>query len=272
MLKISKTFLVLIMICFSSTLLAQDIITLRNGEEIKAVVQKVGQTEIEYKKFSNPTGPSYTIAIAEVFMIKYKNGEKDVFPEVAKPQQPQPPQQPQQPPQPQPQQPQIVPSIMTADYSEFRALIDENDDEKTKNWLAKQNDEGIYRTFSTGYKLAKIGRGVRIPGYILSGLGIVVFGCGYIDYAVNRNNISYDSAGYTYDDLSADATAVAVGWGIFGVGSACLATGIPLGIVGKTLKRKSTNAFEDKYFKKTAYQPTLDILYTGNGLGFAINF
>ena len=77
--KTRKIIFTLLLAAFSLAATAQDIIILRNGEEIKSVVQKVGANEIEYKKFSNATGPSYTISKSEVFMIMYKNGEKDVF-------------------------------------------------------------------------------------------------------------------------------------------------------------------------------------------------
>lgn len=60
---------------------AQDVIICRNGDEITSKVLKVSKTEIEYKKWSNQDGPSYTLDKSEVFMIKYKNGEKDVFKE-----------------------------------------------------------------------------------------------------------------------------------------------------------------------------------------------
>lgn len=57
----------------------QDVITLKNGNEIQSKILDIGSTEIKYKKFENIDGPSYTILKAEVFMIKYKNGTKDVF-------------------------------------------------------------------------------------------------------------------------------------------------------------------------------------------------
>ena len=40
---------------------AQDIIVKRDGSEIKANVTKVTSTEVEYKKFGNPSGPTYTL-------------------------------------------------------------------------------------------------------------------------------------------------------------------------------------------------------------------
>ena len=60
--------------CFS-----QDVITKTDGEEVKAKVLEVTQSEIKYKKFDNPNGPTFTIFKKEVFMIKYGNGSKDVF-------------------------------------------------------------------------------------------------------------------------------------------------------------------------------------------------
>jgi hypothetical protein len=56
----------------------EEIIT-RNGDIIEAKIIEVGVTEIKYKKCSNKEGPSYSILKSDVFMIKYKNGDKDVF-------------------------------------------------------------------------------------------------------------------------------------------------------------------------------------------------
>lgn len=58
---------------------AQDIITLKNGEEIMAIVNEVDLNTIKYRKFDNQAGPVYTVNKADVFMIKYENGTKDVF-------------------------------------------------------------------------------------------------------------------------------------------------------------------------------------------------
>lgn len=58
---------------------AEDLIVLRNGDIVKAVVTDITQTEIKYKKASNPNGPSYTINKSDVLSINYENGDKDVF-------------------------------------------------------------------------------------------------------------------------------------------------------------------------------------------------
>jgi hypothetical protein len=57
----------------------QDIIVMKTGDEIKAKVEQVLDTEIKYRKFDNLGGPVYSTKKAEVFMIRYENGSKDVF-------------------------------------------------------------------------------------------------------------------------------------------------------------------------------------------------
>lgn len=59
---------------------SQDIVFLKNGEEIAASVKEVSEFSIKYIKADNPNGPLYSIRKAEVFMVKYQNGTKDVFP------------------------------------------------------------------------------------------------------------------------------------------------------------------------------------------------
>ena len=58
---------------------AEDIIVLRDGSIIKAIVSDIGISEICYKKVANPTGPTYHIDKSEVLAINYENGEKDLF-------------------------------------------------------------------------------------------------------------------------------------------------------------------------------------------------
>ncbi|GAB3503474.1 hypothetical protein [Emticicia fontis] len=58
---------------------AQDVIFLKNGEEIKSKVKEVKDQEISYLKFDNLQGPTYTILKSSILMIKYENGQKDIF-------------------------------------------------------------------------------------------------------------------------------------------------------------------------------------------------
>ena len=75
-----RTFLLIAIFCINIAYsFAQDIITLKSGNEIQALVQEIGDVDVKYKKFDNPNGPSYTLKKSEIFMIKYDNGSKDVF-------------------------------------------------------------------------------------------------------------------------------------------------------------------------------------------------
>lgn len=75
-----KTLLTLcLFIAFVVVAKAQDVIILKSGDEISAKVLEVNVSDIKYKKAENLDGPSYSIDKSEVFMIKYKNGTKDVF-------------------------------------------------------------------------------------------------------------------------------------------------------------------------------------------------
>jgi hypothetical protein len=72
--------ILLALYCFNATaLFAQDVITLKSGEEIKAKVQEISSNDVKYKKHESPDGPTYTLPKSDIFMIKYENGEKDIF-------------------------------------------------------------------------------------------------------------------------------------------------------------------------------------------------
>jgi hypothetical protein len=61
------------------SLLSQDIINLKDGNEIYSKVLKISEKEIEYKKFSNINGPVYVKSISEISSIKYENGTIESF-------------------------------------------------------------------------------------------------------------------------------------------------------------------------------------------------
>jgi hypothetical protein len=58
---------------------AQDTILLKTGDEIQSRVLEIGENEVKYKKFENPDGPLYALRTAEIFLIKFENGTKEVF-------------------------------------------------------------------------------------------------------------------------------------------------------------------------------------------------
>ena len=74
-----KKLIILCLLLVAEYAFAEDLIVLRNGDIVKAVVSDITPTEIKYKKASNPNGPSYTVNKADVLSINYENGDKDVF-------------------------------------------------------------------------------------------------------------------------------------------------------------------------------------------------
>jgi len=58
---------------------AQDVITLRNGNEIKAKVTEITPSEIKYKRYENLEGPTVVVARSEVFAINFENGTREVI-------------------------------------------------------------------------------------------------------------------------------------------------------------------------------------------------
>ena len=76
-----KKFLLGVMVLMGTALVssAQDVITTRSGEDIQAKVLEVSPILIRYKRFSNLDGPTYSIDTSQIVMIRYENGEKDIF-------------------------------------------------------------------------------------------------------------------------------------------------------------------------------------------------
>ena len=73
---------ILLFVLFSNVLVAQDIITKKNGNNvvtIEAKIIEISSSEIKYKKFDFQDGPTYTELKANILMIRYENGLKEVF-------------------------------------------------------------------------------------------------------------------------------------------------------------------------------------------------
>lgn len=64
---------------FCSSIIAQDKILLKNGDELNTKVTEITETEVKFKKIDNLSGPTRVINKSEIFSIKYENGTKDVF-------------------------------------------------------------------------------------------------------------------------------------------------------------------------------------------------
>ena len=58
---------------------AQDVIVLKNANEIEAKVSAISPDAVTYKRWSNIDGPTYTIPKSDILYIKYQNGEKEII-------------------------------------------------------------------------------------------------------------------------------------------------------------------------------------------------
>jgi hypothetical protein len=61
------------------TISAQEIITFRNGSIVEAKIIEITPEVIKYKNFDNLNGPIRVIAKNDVAIIKYRNGEEEVY-------------------------------------------------------------------------------------------------------------------------------------------------------------------------------------------------
>jgi hypothetical protein len=61
------------------SIIAQDLVVLRDGNMIEAKVIEISSLEIRYKRFDNLEGPTIVIPKTEVLSIRYENGTTEVF-------------------------------------------------------------------------------------------------------------------------------------------------------------------------------------------------
>lgn len=80
--QFSKILLNVTLISISVFMQAQDTIYFKNKIIVSAKIIEIGITEIKYKHFDNPEGPTYSNSKNEIEKIKYVNGIIDTIPYV----------------------------------------------------------------------------------------------------------------------------------------------------------------------------------------------
>ncbi|WP_162427167.1 hypothetical protein [Pontibacter pudoricolor] len=77
-----KKYLLILLSCsLAQVALPQDVIVKINGDELKARVKEITTTEITYLSADTTDILNYKMAKAEVFMVRFANGTKEVFSE-----------------------------------------------------------------------------------------------------------------------------------------------------------------------------------------------
>ena len=74
-----KKLLLLVFVCSTFILNAQDKILQNNGEEISAKVIEITPDMVKYKKFTNQDGPVYSIYKKDVQSIRFEDGSTETF-------------------------------------------------------------------------------------------------------------------------------------------------------------------------------------------------
>ena len=209
---------------------AQDTVYFRNGEELVVKVTEVSDTHVKYHLWNNQSGPVYSKSVSDIFMVKYKGGHKEVFSG---------------------QQPAVSgqPARVTGgdvfnqlhgkgemDVSRGDLLIDNvklNDDMLEKLLTADE-----LATYQSASRQRRVGKGLMIPGIVVSGVGFLLWFPGMITMAAS----SY------YSDYVLGASLFASGMSVFGIGQGLMAAGIPLKAIGS----RRMKWVADSYNQRTA--------------------
>ena len=79
-LTMKRTSLIIIALSLSAaTAAAQDTIVRTDARSIQARILEISPSEVRYKRYSNPDGPTYVLPVADIAHIIYQNGERDDF-------------------------------------------------------------------------------------------------------------------------------------------------------------------------------------------------
>ena len=239
-------FLLLMAAIFAQLVSAQDVIVFRDGSNITASVREVGDTEIKYKRFDNPDGPTYTARKTDIFSIKYANGTTDDFTAVSNLQER--------------QRDNTSYPVSPVTYDYFSRL--RRNDANMADFL-KKNDVVCYTQFARGERLKMVGGGFLVSGALLTfaGVGLVILG----------NN---EMKNHSYYEIQYDngAKSVVIGTIFVVVGPAFLLTSIPFFATGGGMKARAADEYERKYFDRRSYRTSLNFNLYSNGVGLAYRF
>lgn len=70
-------FSTILLLIFSFFSFAQDKLFLKNGQQIKSLIQEINPEFVKFRRFENPDGPLYSLPKSEVLKIEYKNGQTE---------------------------------------------------------------------------------------------------------------------------------------------------------------------------------------------------
>ncbi|MDE7166030.1 MAG: hypothetical protein K2O17_03265 [Bacteroidaceae bacterium] len=69
----------LVALALTSICFAQDVLVKKDGSTILAKILRITETEVEYKNYDNPDGPTRVISISSLLRINYQNGQTETL-------------------------------------------------------------------------------------------------------------------------------------------------------------------------------------------------
>jgi hypothetical protein len=265
-----KLFLAMICVLVAQTMWASDYIYMLDGSEVEAKVTEVTPTTIKYKKMSNVNGPVYTVAKGAVFMIKYENGQKEVFlqQETATT----------APAQAEPTAQNVLdetknlvnaygtstmPGLVVYDNDKPVSVNGMALNEQDYLALAQKNCMPAYQQYMSGVRLRKTGKILLCAGGGALALGTALFVTGVCVTTYGSNDYNKDAVG---------VSLITAGSVIGVAGSVSMLGSIPLYVIGKNKKRNSFNTYNKAIATQQAQTASLQLNVHTNGLGLALNF
>lgn len=215
---------------------AQDIIFILDGSEIEAKVLQVADDCVKYKNFNHQDGPERILKTENIFMIKYENGEKEMFNNrnnmVG---------------QPSVKQVTIDPELR----AEFEGIG--TDDVAMLDFFYDHKFRTYHEDFSAACKQRSTGSTLLTSGILLTSVGLIVGTMAYVQK-------EYPLAAGFY-------TAAVIGDGL-------IIASIPVSATAGARKERIKNNFAREYFgdDRYAYQPSLNFGVTSHGIGLTLHF
>jgi len=230
---------------------AQDIIVTKDSKRVDAKVFEVNINDVKYKDWDNLDGPLYTILKSDIASILYQNGKVETFSNVSQPTL-------------QEKRSGDAPQGMT--LSKFKSMSDN----EQKEYFEKYVGGNIYETFYAGVKLSRAGKGLLIPGVVISTAGFL---CTVLGAAFSESYTYYHN-GHYYTSYNYDAeNAFLAGLIMMPIGQAIVIASIPVSAIGGAKKRSAQNKFINTYFNTASIEPSLDFGVTkSGGVGLTLKF
>ena len=226
--------------CVHFTAVSQDVITTKTGESIRAKIIEVSDENVLYKRYNDQQGATFILKTEIIKRIAWENGDVDEYKEVVSEQE-----------LPILKESSVLPYISRKHGSFYLDNGQVYDEEQLRQFLVEKNLNHVWTRYASGKNLFTAGWAVIGGGAALYSVGI---------FTIFSNHGFNDDMGLPF---------------MF-IGGAALYAGIPLAIVGTVRKSRAINEYNAMYSGRPRNQYSQNISikagYTGNGLGFVLNF